>query len=471
MSSLLRQVIRRYEAFPAVLGSVNLSYGELWDVAAKKVESLERMGAKRGSAVAIECDSSAASLVSLVACYSAEFIPVLIGSEAPESVRTGMRALGCCTYVCTDQESYPISSSDARGLARHLGYVVFTSGSSGTPKAVAVSQSALVARLSALRKRPGFHLGEKMLALTAVSFDISLAELLLPILTGGTVVATSPNCRRDPRQCMSIIDEYLPDLIQATPSSFRLLLTAKWRGSELSRLWSGGEVLTSTLAEQLLARSSEVWNLYGPSEATIWATAGLVESGAPIVLGSPLGGTRVELRTSDGSTPGVLEEGEIVLSGEGIADGYLPEKGRPKARGFSVGPFGWEYSTGDIARRDDQGRLSFVGRRDDQIKLRGHRIELSHVESVLEKCEGVTEIAVVVRFSGSMPQRLDAFVSGSEVDISALRHFANLHLASPPMRPSRYVQLSVLPRTSSGKIDRATLANWQVAENETCSGR
>ncbi|MBV9824009.1 MAG: AMP-binding protein, partial [Actinobacteria bacterium] len=203
-------------------------------------------------------------------------------------------------------------------------YVIYTSGSTGRPKGVVVGHQALLSRMRAVAEFPGFGPEDSTIAMTAPSFDISLTELLLPLTLGGSVVAAPAGAAVDPAIFAEAVATYRPTVIQATPSFYRLALAWGWTGTSGCRLWSGGEPMTAHLAGQLVACNDEVWNMYGPTEATIWATAGILSAGQPISLGEPIPGCGLCLADPDGRpVTGPESPGEILLYREGLAIGYL----------------------------------------------------------------------------------------------------------------------------------------------------
>ncbi|MET8450620.1 AMP-binding protein, partial [Streptomyces sp. NPDC005209] len=366
---------------------------------------------------------------------------------------------GECDFTLTSTDH---AGDDAPADLADVAYIMYTSGSTGRPKGVAVPHEALVARLLAMARVPGLARGESMAAMTALSFDISLAEMLLPLTVGATLVAAGPEVRMDPEAFAAFVREQAPDVVQATPSFWRLALAGGWRGAPDIRIWCGGEPLTSPLAAQLLSRCSELWNLYGPTEATIWASSLRVEEADRISLGQPLPGGGMCLDTwADGG-----DTGEVLLYGEGLAHGYLGDRELTDRR---FHPFETPdgprrvYRTGDRARSGRDGLLEYLGRTDSQIKLRGHRIELGEIESVLEEHPSVTEAVTVVR-DADRPERayLAAYlVTVREVEVGSLRSWLRERLPASHC-PLRLTVLDALPRTTAGKVDRVRLTRSAV---------
>ncbi|MER6821284.1 amino acid adenylation domain-containing protein [Streptomyces cellulosae] len=439
------------------------SYREFME-RADDLASRVRRRVPAGSVLAMEVDGPVSGAVCLLAAARSGCAVLPLNRESPAVHRARVwESAGPALVVGTQGEAdftlTPTGHADDEppvGQA-NVAYVMYTSGSTGRPKGVAVPHEALVARLLAMARVPGLARGESMAAMTALSFDISLAEMLLPLTVGATVVAAGPDVRMDPEAFASFVKEHAPDVVQATPSFWRLALAGGWGGAPDVRLWCGGEPLTPPLAAQLLPRCSELWNLYGPTEATIWASSLRVEDTDRISLGRPLPGGGMCLDTwADGG-----DTGEILLYGEGLAHGYLGDRELTDRR---FHPFETPdgprrvYRTGDRARRGRDGLLEFLGRTDGQIKLRGHRIELGEIESVLEEHPSVAEAVTVVR-EADRPERayLAAYlVTVRDIEVGSLRSWLRERLPASHC-PLRFTVLDALPRTTAGKVDRIRL--------------
>ncbi len=444
----------------AVRGQHTWTYSALM-ARVEHVSALLRPVAGPGLIVAVEVVHAEQAIVATLACFRLDMVVMPLDPHMPEA-RTSLMVENArpAARLVEDLASGELTAhlEFEPGAAAPVGsaYVMYTSGSTGVPKGVIVSHRALIERLDGLALTPGLSAGETMLALTAFTFDIAMAELLLPLVVGGTVICADPAARSDPSRLESVGAKV--DVIQATPSYWRLCLAERWRGAPNARLWCGGEALTPALAEALLPRCGQLWNVYGPTEATIWATAARVTQPTPIDLGTPLPGSAVTLIDSDGRVliePGQV--GELVLSGAGIATGYL---GREELTAARFGPIEGvpspSYRTGDLARYREDGSLEFQGRVDGQVKLRGHRIEIGEVEALLEQHPAVTEAAVVLRNPGDpMKCHLKAYVAGHATDRELRRWLAE---RLPEVMVPQKVQVAhVLPRTTAGKIDRVAL--------------
>ena len=340
-----------------------------------------------------------------------------------------------------------------------LAYVIFTSGSTGRPKGVEIQHGALVALLATMAVRPGFAAGERLLAITRLTFDVSVPDMFLPFFTGGSLALIDMEEAADPARLAAAIETYRPDVMQATPSAWRGLLEHGWNGLAGLRILAGGEALTRALADRLLPRCAELWNIYGPTEATVWCTTSRVEPGTDAVpIGRPLTGTAVEVADGalDPLAPGIV--GEIVIGGPGLARGYrnrpdlTAERFVHRADGTRI------YRTGDLGRIDDTGALFCLGRLDDQVKVRGFRIELGDVEAALALHPDIAWSAVRLWHDPTGDAVLVGYVvpRAAALPVREVKAFLATRLA-PYMIPDRIVTVATMPLTPNGKVDRAAL--------------
>jgi amino acid adenylation domain-containing protein len=361
------------------------------------------------------------------------------------------------------------SSPLASGLPDRLAYILFTSGSTGHPKGIQISQAALANFLRAARDRLGFTAGDRMLAVAALTFDISLLEILLPPLCGGCVELASREEAGDGTLLAARLARSGATFLQATPVVWQMLLDAGWPGDSGLHALCGGEAWSEALADALGRRVGELWNLYGPTEATIWATASRVEArrSGRLSIGGPFAGARVHLLDPEMQLVPVGASGEVYIGGAGLARAYVA---RPDLTGerFVPDPFApWRepgarlYRTGDLARRHAGGEIEFLGRLDHQVKVRGVRIELGEIETVLTGHPRVGQAVVAVHGEGPARRLVAYFVplepeSGAAPRADELRRFVGETLPRP-MVPSAFIQLAALPLTSSRKVDRRAL--------------
>jgi amino acid adenylation domain-containing protein len=345
-----------------------------------------------------------------------------------------------------------------------LAYVLYTSGSTGQPKGVRILHRNLVNFLTGMATRPGMGADDVLCAITTLSFDIAGLELYLPLTVGARIALAGERLLADPERMMQLIRERGVTILQTTPSLLRLLLDGgRIEDVHGLKLLVGGEPLPRDLAEAVLPRCRELWNLYGPTETTIWSTASRVEHGTgPLPLGTPIANTQIYVLDARGQPvpPGVA--GEIWIGGAGVSDGY---QGQPEltAERFLPNPFVAQrstdpharmYRTGDMGTLRD-GVLYFFGRTDDQIKLRGYRIEPGDIEAAALATPGVREAVVVAREFSASDKRLVLYVAGSP-DLTKLR--GRLRAGLPAyMLPQHIEVLGTLPKTPNGKINRKAL--------------
>jgi amino acid adenylation domain-containing protein len=343
----------------------------------------------------------------------------------------------------------------------NLAYVIFTSGSTGRPKGVQIEHHSLTNFLLTMRDRPGLRPNDVMLALTTLSFDIAALELYLPLIVGARVVLLSREATWDGRQIESALASNSVTVMQATPASWQLLLESGWAGKADLTMFCGGEALPRGLADRLLRAGKALWNLYGPTETTIWSTVEqIVSAEETITIGRPIANTLVYVL--DGHLqpvpPGVA--GTLYIGGAGVARGYIKRPDLTAER-FIDNPFGPGriYNTGDMARWLADGRLECLGRVDHQVKIRGFRIELGEIEATLEGHETVQRTVVVAREDQPGDKRLVAYIVGVEgvqPDSSTLRDHVSTLLPNY-MIPSAFVLMEAFPLTPNGKVDRRAL--------------
>jgi len=353
---------------------------------------------------------------------------------------------------CTGEDAHPENINSGSSIA----YLIYTSGSTGRPKGVRIGHRAAVNFLLSMAREPGIAAGDRLLAVTTLSFDIAVLELLLPLTVGATVIIASTEVAGDGHALGALARDCRPTIMQATPATWNMLISAGWTGSPDLQILCGGESLDRGLAHRLLASGGELWNMYGPTETTIWSTCErLLDASAPITIGLPIANTltRVLDARMEPVPTGVV--GELFIGGHGLADGYHQHAELTAERFFAdpALPGGRLYRTGDRARIRNDGKLELLGRMDRQVKLRGFRIELGEIEAVLGDLADVGAAAVVLS-----DERLVAYVvpAATTVDDQGLRVALRARLPDY-MVPSLIVKIDTLPLTPNGKIDRRQL--------------
>ncbi|MFI6587861.1 amino acid adenylation domain-containing protein [Embleya sp. NPDC050493] len=341
-------------------------------------------------------------------------------------------------------------------------YVIYTSGSTGRPKGVEVPHHALANLLASMRDRLGAGPADRWLGLTSLSFDISTVELLLPLVTGARVVLVPDDRHRDGPAQLAILERHAITHVQATPSGWRVLLAAGLHRPGLTAI-SGGEALPAPLAGELRRAVGRLINVYGPTETTVWSTYAELHTDGPPGIGRPLANTRAYVL--DARLHPVPEglPGELFLGGDGVAHGYLGRPGLTAER-FVADPFGPPgarlYRTGDLVRHAPGGGLDYVGRTDAQVKLRGHRIEMGEIESLLAAHPGIAQAAVRLLDRDTEHARLVGYVVPEPGQPPVPSDRLRTHLARtlpPAMVPTTFLVLDAFPLTPNGKLDRARL--------------
>jgi amino acid adenylation domain-containing protein len=353
----------------------------------------------------------------------------------------------------------PVRTVDPENLA----YVIYTSGSTGMPKGVQIPHIAVVNFLRSMRERPELVERDILVAVTTLSFDIAGLEIYLPLLVGARVVLVSSDVAADGTRLLDIMDRCEATVMQATPATWRLLLESGWRGSPTLKVLCGGEPLPRDLADQLLDRAASVWNMYGPTETTIWSATHRVESGQGVVpIGRPIKNTQIYILDSHSNLVPAGVPGELCIGGLGLARGY---KNRPElvAEKFIPDPFSPDpgarlYKTGDLARYLWDGSIECLGRIDHQVKIRGFRIELGEIDSVLSQHTGISQAITVDREIAGDKRLIAYVVAKGERRPSSDDMKAFLRKKLPEyMIPSGFMYLSDLPLTPNGKVDRKAL--------------
>ncbi|MGD1714037.1 amino acid adenylation domain-containing protein [Dapis sp. BLCC M172] len=294
----------------------------------------------------------------------------------------------------------PTESPEVTFLPEAPVYLIYTSGSTGNPKGVTIPHSALVNFLLSMQISPGIKASDRLLAVTTISFDISGLELYLPLITGASIRLLTRQEARNGKILNQLTESGEITIMQATPTTWQMMLNVGWQGNPNLKVLVGGEAFPPALAKRMLDKCGEIWNMYGPTETTIWSSLARITD-AQISIGSPIHNTRIY----------ILDNNEIGIGGKGLALGY---KDRPQlnAEKFVDSEIAGEriYRTGDMGRIDESGKLHFLGRIDHQVKVNGFRIETGEIEAHIEEYEGVQQSLVTVKSYSSDDSRLVAYV-------------------------------------------------------------
>jgi amino acid adenylation domain-containing protein len=470
-------------------GATSLSYAELAGLADRVAHALKALGAGPGRRVGV-CLTRRPELVGVllgILRTGAAYVPLDPGFPA-DRLAYMVEDAGVVAVVTErsvaeravvarsrqlrlDDDAQVIEAMRSRGSYEGLdvssdapAYVIYTSGSTGRPKGVVVPHGAVCNFLAAMRERPGLRAGERLLAVTTLSFDIAGLELFLPLVVGATVVIAAADDVIDGAALVALLRDRRIGVMQATPTTWHLLLDAGWVPAPGFRALCGGEALPRALAVRLVEAGCELWNLYGPTETTIWSTVARIDRpDADISVGTPIDNTRVWVVDESTRLCPIGEAGELCIAGEGVADGY---HGRPDltADRFVADPFagprgGRMYRTGDLGRWREDGTLEHLGRLDFQVKVRGYRIELGEIETCIGELDGVSRVVVAAREVHPGDVSLVAWIvpaRGRSIDPQAVRQALRRRLPDY-MVPRHVMSLNVMPLLPNGKIDRKAL--------------
>ncbi|RDZ26746.1 non-ribosomal peptide synthetase [Lysobacter silvisoli] len=477
-----RQAERRPDAVAVQGDGRTLSYAELDAQADALARALVARGAGPGDLIGLFVERSPRMLVGLLGILKAgaAYVPMDPGYPAErlgymledaqarlivsEGALQAQLPRNDCEVLLLDALDLGARGERVANRAgpEDLAYVIFTSGSTGRPKGVQIPHRAAVNFLAAVAREPGMDEHDTVCAVTTLSFDIAVLELLLPLSVGARIALADRATAADGAALSRLIDACGASVMQATPATWRMLLDAGWHGRAGLRILCGGEALSRELADRLLDAGAQLWNLYGPTETTVWSAVERVLPGSePISIGRPLANTEIHLVDTRGRLLPVGVPGELLIGGLGVARGYLarPELTAEKFMPDLYGPRPGArlYRTGDLARRRRDGRIEVLGRIDHQVKLRGFRIELGEIESVLAAHPQVRQAVVICREDRPGDKRLVAYVlADGGIDAAELRAFARQRLPDY-MLPSAVVALAQYPLTPNGKVDRKAL--------------
>ncbi|HVT06482.1 MAG TPA: amino acid adenylation domain-containing protein, partial [Polyangia bacterium] len=483
------------EAIAVVSGDERITYGELQRRADRLARRLRQAGVKGDARVAVCAERSIDMVVAVLGAMKAggAYVPLepsypsarlaaMVRDSEPVALVTHAGGRGAAAAALAETPGltvidldlgYDLAAADGEGeggaaSARDLAYVIYTSGSTGRPKGAMNEHRAVVNRLLWMRDAYGVTADEVILQKTPYSFDVSVWELFLPLVTGARLVMARPEGHKDPAYLCEVIGREVVSTIHFVPSMLQLFVEHEGAGSclGLRRVICSGEALPAALVRRFHERlpGVELHNLYGPTEAAVDVTAWACRAGderANIPIGRPVANTRIYVLDERGAPRPVGVAGELYIGGVQVGRGYLnrPELTAEKfvADPFAPAPEARMYRTGDLARWTDEGVLEYLGRTDFQVKVRGFRIELGEIETRLREVEGVKEAVVVAREEQAGDQRLVAYYTGEDApEAEELRGHARAVLPEY-MVPSAYVRLASLPLSANGKLDRRAL--------------
>ncbi len=489
LHALIEEQARRTpDAVAVVFQETQLTYRQLNERANQLAGRLRALGVGPGTLAGICLERSASMVVGLLGilkagaaylpldpAYPADRLAFILQDAKPavlvthRRVREGIPAypgqiVDLDSVLAPEPQFVPLPVDGSLRRDSDLAYVLYTSGSSGTPKGVQISHRALVNLLRSMQQEPGISADDTLLAVTTLSFDIAGLELFLPLISGARVVIAGSEEVSDARRLAKLLEEWRANVMQATPATWRLLLESGWSGNQSLTILCGGEPWPAELAAQLLPRCQSLWNMYGPTETTIWSSARRVQKDEPVLIGAPIANTSFYVLDAQRRPVPAGLPGELYIGGDGLAEGYL---NRPEltAERFVSNPFSQDpkarlFKTGDLVRHRPGGGIEFLHRIDHQVKISGFRIELGEIEACLENHPEVAQCVVVVHEDGQGEKSLAAYLvphSQHAPRIAALRDFLKQKLPNY-MLPATIVIANQLPLTPNGKIDRKALS-------------
>ena len=341
-------------------------------------------------------------------------------------------------------------------------YIIYTSGSTGKPKGVQVTHKNVINLLYSMGDEPGISSDDKIFATTTISFDAMVMEIFLPLIHGASVILVDEDTRKDGHLLLQKAIQDKITMMWGTPTIWQILLDSGWENPLPIKALIGGETVPKALSLQLIEKCTEVWNIYGPTETTVCCIlTKILATDNPITIGKPIANTQIYLLDDYGNPVPNGSVGEIAIGGQGVTKGYLGQETLTNERfvtdTFAVNGQSKMYLSGDLGKLLPNGQIECLGRKDAQVKVRGHRIELGEIEHALAKLKGVSAAASDVRNNA-----LRAYViykgSDADWDSSVIQWKEQLAKQLPSfMLPFEYINLEKLPVTINGKLDRKSL--------------
>ena len=481
-----RQAARTPDRIAVGCGEQTLNYEELDARSTRLANHLRRTGA--GAVIAVLLDRSPELVVALLGILKAGAAYVPLDPTYPVARLESMLRNSGASFLVTHSSLYsrlpaahpPRLELDRQPVDRDApeaqlealpapslaatAYILFTSGSTGEPKGVEIPHRGLTNLLWSMKREPGIEPDDVLLAITGISFDIAALELFLPLMAGARVELATAREAADPVLLQAKLVRSRATVMQATPTTWRMLIESGWEGAKSLKALCGGEAMTQTLAARLLPRVGALWNMYGPTETTIWSACCRIERAeAPVALGTPIANTSLYVLDDRQRLVPAGCPGELYIGGDGVAIGYTNNPQETAAK-FLFLPLGTGssrrvYRTGDRVLRHPDGSLVFLGRADQQVKLHGFRVELGEIEQAIRSFPGVGECVVLHMQPNQLEAALAAYVAPrAHAALGARelrRHLAQLLPA--PLRPSTISVLDRFPLTPNGKLDRNRL--------------
>jgi amino acid adenylation domain-containing protein len=366
-----------------------------------------------------------------------------------------------------DLERAELNNSSSAATA----YIIYTSGSTGNPKGVAISHQSLLNFLISIQHKPKIEEKDYLFSVTTQSFDISILEFFAPLIAGATVYIASDELLADPLAIVTALDELKPTIIQATPSFYQMLYNAGWKGNKALKILCGGDLLSETLSQKLRETNAELWNMYGPTETTIWSSCKkITQPNEASNIGKPIHNTTLYILDEYRQLLPVGSAGTLYIGGDGLAQGYFKNQELTDEK-FIQSPFDQDkkiYNTGDLGRWNEKGEIEFLGRNDNQVKIRGYRIELGEIETKLNQLSNVKNSVVVAQKTKEQEALLIAYLILENEEFNPAVIINKLREELPEyMVPHAIMQVNEFPLTPNKKIDRKALSLREISTAKT----
>lgn len=479
------QVERRSNEIAVIYSDEYITYAELNSRANKLANCLIKKGIKKGAVVGICTDRSINMLVGLIAILKigAAYIPLdpsfprerlnfIMKDSDIKVLLTENKLFELISSfqidsIYIDSEWEIINQEEYKNLelelnASDLMYVIYTSGSTGNPKGVMIEYRAVNNFLESMKMNPGFGENDNLLAITTMSFDISGLEFYLPLISGGCLVIADKSDTVDGKALLKLISKHNITVMQATPSTWKIMIESGWKRTPNLKMLCGGEAFSKDLASKILERGDELWNMYGPTETTIWSSVNKINKyDSKILIGRPIANTKFYVVDKALNRVPIGVAGELLIGGKGLARGYLNNEELTQKNFIQVLGISEEYlyRTGDLVKYHLDGNIEFLGRSDFQVKVRGFRIELAEIEMRLLEHKNIKEAVVIVNEKQSDEKKLVAYIIRKDkngLELNSLLYFLKEKVPDY-MIPSFFIELNNLPLTPNGKIDRKVL--------------
>ncbi|KAI9147475.1 Reducing polyketide synthase swnK [Paramyrothecium foliicola] len=500
LHELLERTAEKYaDKIAIICGDAEITFQELKSSMNSLARVLVQQGIRHNDIVGVALDRSIDLVVTLLAVLKtgAAYVPIdpalpmerisqMLNDACPKLLITGDQTLDefirqtslPCLNMDKARQAMNATTADSSNLGvpvrtKDLAYVMYTSGSTGRPKGVEITHGSISNLMYSLLQEPGCVETDRLLAITTVSFDMAVVELFLPLVCGATTVIAQKHEIKDMSALLRLMVRHNITIMQGTPAIWQMLLDSGWRGEpRLSKIFCGGEALSRALANRLLACGDMMWNMYGPTEATVYASIWRVQSEQDVIIGNSIINGHLYILDENLSPVPHGQLGELCIGGAGVARGYRNNSEMSRSK-FVTNPFhdGFMYRTGDVARFVAPGEVSVLGRADGQVKIRGHRIEPGDIEAAITTREDISGAVVVCRDDRLVAYFVRKAKSGELKGLEpwatksldrALRLWVAERLPAY-MVPAFFIELEAFPVTMNGKIDRKALPDPSVA--------